>query len=178
MINSKRNKKLVKNIAIIFLVCVILYVIKNVFFYKNPIMEGYTSSSYKDFTGYQTDALSLKLNNNSDPDLVKSFMGFVSSYGETVEYDRSQLESEKDGNSAGPGSLESVENVLKDRLGAANYNTLKTHYKNDPNGDYYKYIKDNKPDPSTEDKAFLKGLMGKIEEIYKQIPKPEAQLKS
>ena len=36
MINSKRNKKLVKNIAIIFLVCVILYVIKNVFFYKNP----------------------------------------------------------------------------------------------------------------------------------------------
>ena len=76
MINSKRNKKLVKNIAIIFLVCVILYVIKNVFFYKNPIMEGYTSSSYKDFTGYQTDALSLKLNNNSDPDLVKSFMGF------------------------------------------------------------------------------------------------------
>ena len=76
MINSKRNKKLVKNIAIIFLVCVILYVIKNVFFYKKPIMEGYTSGSYKDFTGYQTDALSLKLNKLSKGALNPVFLEF------------------------------------------------------------------------------------------------------
>ena len=176
MLNSKRNKKLVKNIAVIVLISIILYVFKNVFFYKKPIIEGNASYMYKDFTEYQNQALSLKLNNDSDPDLVKSFMGFVNSYDETVEFERSQLEQDDEIENAGPGSLESVETVLKNRLGADNYSQFKNAYMNDPNGSYYRYIKQNKPEPSTENKALLKGLFEKIDEIYEQIPKPEAKL--
>lgn len=172
MKNSRRNKKLFKNIAIIILISIILYVFKNVYFYKKPIIEGFG----KDFTEYKSDALALKLDIATDPGIVEKFNSYVSIYGDVVDHDVSELNEEESSSSSGPGDLNSVETVLKNKLGSANYNKLKSIFMNDPKSSYYRYLKANTPDVDRIQKELISGILKKIEDLYEQIPQTDVAL--
>ena len=77
----KRENKLFKNIAIIVLACIILFIIKNVYFHKTPIIEGFG----KDFSDYDEMAVKLKIQKFTNDTIKNTFNEFVQIYKQKLQ---------------------------------------------------------------------------------------------
>ena len=173
MKKSKKGKKLFKNIAIVVLISIILYIIKNVYFYKKPIIEGFG----KDFSDYQKKALSLKIQKFTSDSIKSTFGEYVNIYKDQVVHDNQNSSSNEQKESTASGSMANVENKLIENLGQSSYNKLKTAIEEDKKGSYYKWKNANQEDPNENDLQKLKAIFKKIDDLYKQMPLPESTVK-
>ena len=170
MKKTNRVKNLFKNMAIVVLISIILYIIKNVYFHKRPIIEGFG----QDFSDYQKKALSLKIQKFTNDSIKSTFGEYVNIYKDQVAHDNQNSSSNEQKESTASGSMANVENKLIENLGQSSYNKLKTAIEDDKQGSYYKWKNANRQDPNEDDLQKLKAIFKKIDDLYKQMPRPES----
>jgi hypothetical protein len=180
---NRKNKKLMNNIAIISLVLIIFYIIKNVFFNKQ--IEGFGGKAIID---YEKDAINVKIDKTSGAGGEKEaskFASYVNIYSKAANR-RQQKQKQKDSKANKKSNnieqdqkdWEDIAKILKKKIGEKTFNKLTEAYLNDPDTEFYEYMKNKKSDNSGAMGIIVKGLFSKIDTLYAEMSKDSSRMKA